>query len=349
MRLPLALVLCSVLLLPVGALFADGCQGDISGAPDDGGPAGDAAPADAPADAPGAGPVDAAGDAPGRHDGPPTPPGPIGPQGGTLDRLRFAIVGDTRPAVIDDTAAYPSAIIGRIWQDVQAESPRPAFALATGDYVFASTTGAEAAPQMDRYLAARAAFSGTLFPALGNHECTGATASNCATTTPPNYAAFMSKMLGPLGLTQPYYAFRIDAADATWSAKFVVIAANAWSSAQATWLDGELAKPTTYTLVVRHEPAAATTAPGVTPSVDIIRKHPLTLLIVGHTHTLEHLASAQELVVGNGGAPLSSGVNYGYVIADQRPDGALTFTAYDYESHAVMQSFAVKADGSAAP
>ena len=78
--------------------------------------------------------------------------------GGKLDDLRFAVVGDTRPANLDDTANYPTAIVQQIWTDVEAEVPHVAFAITTGDYMFASTGGQEAAPQLDLYLGARMAF-----------------------------------------------------------------------------------------------------------------------------------------------------------------------------------------------
>ena len=53
-----------------------------------------------------------------------------------LDALDFAIVGDTRPPNKDNTKAYPSAIIKKIWQDVQEEKPPIPLAVTTGDYVF---------------------------------------------------------------------------------------------------------------------------------------------------------------------------------------------------------------------
>ncbi len=55
----------------------------------------------------------------------------------------------------------------------------------------------------------------------------------------------------------------------------------------------------------------------------IIDQHDLTLLIVGHTHEYHHDPRNREIIVGNGGAPLTSGVNYGYVIvarAERQPD-----------------------------
>ncbi len=279
--------------------------------------------------------------------------GSVGPTGGTLDTLSFAIVGDTRPATVDDTAGYPKTVIQKIWQDVEAHSPRPAFAVTTGDYVFAKPSGSQAAPQMDLYLAARAAFSNTVFYTLGNHECTGATDSNCGPGNTDgstvSYDAFLSKMLGAIGQTKPYYTINVSGTGNAWTAKFIFLAANAWSSTQATWFTSELAKATTYTFVVRHEGSTATTAPGVTPSGTIMAQHPYTLLLAGHTHTFEYFASEKQVITGNGGAPLTGSINYGYVVARQRTDGAIAFTAYDYSTNAVIKTFAVKADGSVAP
>jgi hypothetical protein len=279
--------------------------------------------------------------------------GVTGISGGALDTLSFAIVGDTRPPTIDDTAGYPKAVIQKIWQDIEAASPRPAFGVTTGDYMFAKPFGNQSAPQIAAYLAARANFSNVVFPAMGNHECTGGTASNCgpagADGVTNNYTTFLSKLLAPYGVTQPYYTVNVAATNNAWTAKFVFVAANAWSAAQGTWLAGELAKPTTYTFVIRHEDKVVTQTPGVTPSQQIIDQHPLTLLVVGHTHTFTYYKNEHTIIVGNGGAPLTGAVNYGYVIARQRADGAIELKEYDYSTNAVSQTFAVKADGTPAP
>jgi hypothetical protein len=282
--------------------------------------------------------------------------GNVGPDGGQLSRLLFAVVGDTRPATIDDTQGYPSPIIDAIFTDIEKLSAKPPFVLSTGDYMFASTSNAQAVnAQLDLYLSARGNYSGVTFPAMGNHECTGATASNCGSGNvdgvTANYSAFLAKMLQPIGQTDPYYAIRIDALDKSWTSKFVFIAANAWTSAQATWLDQQLSQATTYTFVVRHEPSAANTAPGVTPSDQILAAHPYTLSIVGHTHTYEHFAG-REVVIGNGGAPLTGNKNYGFGIFNQRPDGAIQVDMIDYQSGNAVGGyfhFAVKPDGTATP
>ena len=57
----------------------------------------------------------------------------IGPTGGTVSRLYFAVVGDTRPANVDDTSGYPTTVITKIFQDMQGMSPPPTFGVSTGD------------------------------------------------------------------------------------------------------------------------------------------------------------------------------------------------------------------------
>jgi hypothetical protein len=288
----------------------------------------------------------------------------VGPGGGTLSTLSFAILGDTRPPTLDDTAGYPTAVITRIWQDIQAASPRPAFAVDTGGYMFASPshTPSQAQPQLATFAAARSAFSGVLFPAMGSEECDGATVDNCdacgtacnavggtcvnGTCQTPNLAAFVSTLLGPIGESLPYYTIHINDTRGAWTAKFVFVACNAWSTTQATWLDGELSAPTTYTFVVRNEDSVANTAPclsgtGANNADAILAQHPYTLLIAGHTHTYSYYAAQKEVVVGNGGAPLSGTVNYGYVIARQQANGTMTFTEYDYSTNAVGSTFTV--------
>ncbi|MDB4957992.1 MAG: hypothetical protein JWO36_5561 [Myxococcales bacterium] len=269
--------------------------------------------------------------------------------GGLLAELRFAVVGDTRPANLNDTAGYPTDIVRRIWTDVEAEIPKPTFAVTTGDYMFASTNGIEVGPQLDLYLGARATFSGVLYPTLGNHECTGYTISNCGPGThdgyTPNYTQFIDHMLAPIGETKPYFVERFAAQDGSWTAKFVFIAANAWTDVQAQWLDLTLAEPTTYTFAMRHEAHYSNTAPGVDPSAMLLAKHPLTMLIVGHSHTYQHIPAYREIIVGNGGAPLTSNANYGYVIVARQPDGTIQSTSYDYLTHAVVEQFTVAPNG----
>lgn len=267
--------------------------------------------------------------------------------------FRFAVVGDTRPVNMDDVSGYPTAVITQIWSDVEAAVPHPDFAVMTGDYMDAdpSLRPTTVDQQLDLYLGAVAQFRNAAFPAMGNHECAGLVPSNCGAGNSdgitPNYGEFVRRMLGPYGITTPYYAISFSSSDASWTAKLVVIAANAWTSEQGTWLDGVLAQPTTYTFVVRHEGANVTFAPGVTPSEAIIANYPLTLKIVGHVHTYAH--DSGEVTIGNGGAPLSSAIDYGYAIVERLASGQIQLTAYDYASNAIIDQFRVAADGTPEP
>jgi hypothetical protein len=276
--------------------------------------------------------------------------GSIGSDSSMTD-LVFAVVGDTRPSSEDDTTHYPTAIITKIYQDIEAESPRPSFVVGTGDYQYAAPTGDTQATQLNLYMTARSEFSGAFYPAMGNHECTGYTDSNCGTGNPDgvttNMSAFVSTMLAPIGHTGPYYVERFKATDGSWTAKLVVTACNAWTSTQNTWLAEQLAIPTTYTFVVRHESVTDMSEAECSDSQTIVEAHPLTLLMVGHTHEYSHEAADKEIVNGIGGAPLTSGTDYGYTVVARNSDGTLTVTTKDYENESQIDSFTIKADGTA--
>jgi hypothetical protein len=263
--------------------------------------------------------------------------------GGTESHLYFAVVGDTRPANEDDTSNYPSAIIGGIFSDLSKVNPMPPFVVSTGDYQFSSPSGSQASAQLNKYLSAHGNYTGVQFPAMGNHECTGATASNCGNGNTDgitnNYSAFMSLLLGPIQKTKPYYAIDVNASDSSWTAKFVFVAANAWDSTQSSWLSSTLAQKTTYTFIVRHEPASATTAPGVSPSEAIMKNYPYTLAIVGHSHEYYHSSGSREVVIGNGGAPISTNQNYGYAIVQQLTNGNVEVDMYDYSTNVADSKF----------
>jgi hypothetical protein len=266
----------------------------------------------------------------------------------------FAAAGDTRPANEDDPSAYPTTIITTIFKDIQALTPRPSFVLGTGDYQFSSTgSNQTSTQQVPLYMTARQNYSGAFFPAMGNHECgvsgSFTTSDNnvCGPGNPggvtPNYTSFMTDMLEPIGQTNPYYSIDVNAADSSWTAKFVITAANAWDTAQQTWLTGVMAQKTTYTFVVRHESSDSTPPlPTGVAGVDaILATNPYTLLIVGHTHNYGHYSDSPKTVVfGNGGAPLSgSSTNYGYGLFQQRCDGAIEVDAIDYQTGAADSAF----------
>ena len=162
----------------------------------------------------------------------------------------------------------------------------------------------------------RQTYTGPFFPAMGNHECgvsggfSTSDNNNCGPGNQggatPNYNAFMSQMLGPISQTNPYYSINVNATDNSWTAKFVVTAANAWDTAQQTWLTTTMAQPTTYTFVMRHEASDAHAAApaGRRGGRRRAREYPYTLLIVGHAHTYGHYSDPERGTFGNGGAPL---------------------------------------------
>ena len=285
--------------------------------------------------------------------------GTVTTTGGSVSRLVFAVVGDTRPADEDEPNEYPTAIITKIFSDINSlgsagaptPGPKPVLTLGTGDYQFSSASLSNqsvADQQVQIFETASQTYTGPFFPAMGNHECgvsgTYTTSDNndCGPGNPggvtANYNAFMNIMMKPLGQTNPYYSFNVSASDNSWTAKFVITAANAWSTAQQTWLTSTMAEKTTYTFVVRHEASDATPPiPDCIPTIDsIISAAGYTLLIVGHTHDYGHYNDAPQVVVfGNGGAPLSnSNYDYGYGLFSQRCDGAMVVDEVDYMSGA---------------
>ncbi len=281
------------------------------------------------------------------------PSGSVAADGGQVSRLLFAVVGDTRPANEDDTSGYPTAIITKLFGDMQAMQPRPSFAVATGDYQYASPTGTQSAPQLELYLGARAQYSNVLFATMGNHECTGLTSSNCGPTgadgNTTNYTNFLQMFLGPIGQTLPYYEIDVAAPDGSWTSKFLFVAANAWTQTQANWLDAAMARATTYTFLIRHEPAASSSALGVNPAENIMMNHPYTLSLVGHDHTYSHATGSREVTIGNGGAPLGGSTNYGFGMIGQQSDGTLAVDMIDLDTGLADPTFhfAVKPDGTA--
>jgi hypothetical protein len=277
--------------------------------------------------------------------------GTVGISGGSISRLVFAVAGDTRPANVDDPSAYPTAIITKIFQDIEALTPQPALVLGTGDYQYSSTgSSATGSQQVGLYMQARALYSGPFFPAMGNHECgisgpyITSDNNNCGPGNPggvtPNYTAFMSQMLAPISQTNPYYAINVNAIDGSWTAKFVITAANDWTTAQQSWLETTMAQPTTYTFVVRHEGSEIPPLPPGVAGVDaVLAQYPYTLMIVGHIHNYGHYSNEPQVVVfGNGGAPLQGG-DYGFGLFSQRCDGAIVVDAIDYDTGAADSSF----------
>jgi hypothetical protein len=250
--------------------------------------------------------------------------------------FRFAAFGDVRPSQPNDTTNYPKAVVTGLFQQIAEHSPQ--FVVGTGDYMFASSTNSTAVDaQLAMLLGAEQGFSGPVYHALGNHECTGATASNCPNgNETANVRAFMSKLV-PAGTTTPYY--RVDVDTGMGAAKIVFIAANAWSPAQSAWLEQQLSDATAYTFVIRHEDASVTDTAGAGASEAIVQKHPLTLELLGHWHRYQKL-DERHIVSGNGGAPLSTG-HYGFVLVDLLTNGNLSVSEIDQATGAASDTFTI--------
>ena len=94
------------------------------------------------------------------------------------------------------------------------------------------------------------------------------------------------------------------------------------------------------------EAAAAYTAPGVTPTENIMLQHPYTLAIVGHDHIYRR-SGKREVTIGNGRAPPTGTSGYGFGVVSQRAAGGVVVDVIDYQSGLADSSFhfAVNADG----
>ena len=269
----------------------------------------------------------------------------IGADGGRVPRFIFAVIGDTRPPATNDTAHYPTARVNRIYDQIQALNPRPQFVVATGDYMFAVATGNQGKPQMDLYKAAMGRFKGPVFGSLGNHECSGGVAANCAPAPASNnnYKAFVNGMLTPIGKTRPYYEIPITDTNGKWTAKVLIVACNAWDTAQKTWLQTALNRRTDYTFVARHEPLGSP-AP-CTTAMDAMLKASgtrYTMLLVGHVHNYSH--SGKQLLEGCGGAPLTGSANFGFATVEQKVDGGVRVRQYDSTTNQVVSTFTLPAN-----
>jgi hypothetical protein len=281
--------------------------------------------------------------------GPPTLPSPtLTPI--SMSNLVFAAFGDIRPAQPDDTANYPDSIISQIFGDMQAKGIT--LAVDAGDHCFQQSisSGGAGHAQFVKFMADKNAhYSGTLLPNMGNHEGCGtfaATAGNCTSWSTGLVHDFLVDVVQPSTgqSSSPYYSVAVYG---TWgTAKIVHVAANAWTSAQNTWLSSTLDVATDYTFVIRHEPFSDARAPGVNPSETLYQSHynagTLTLSITGHTHLIQLPNGTQpygdpygatqpyEVILGNAGAPLDAGPYYGYAILQRRlSDGAMVTQAYE--------------------
>jgi hypothetical protein len=261
--------------------------------------------------------------------------GSVGIDGGAVSELYFAVVGDTRPAMEPPssmpTSGYPTTIITKIFQDIDALNPKPQFVIATGDYMYASPSGTTGTQQLQLYNQARANYTGVVFPVMGNHECNGNSSGNCATMTTNNLTEYISALLTPIKRSKLYYSFDVKDTAGQWTAKFIVVACNAWDTTQNTWFNTQLARSTTYTFIARHMPIASN-GPCNTQMDAELSGATYNGLLTGHTHSAYFSPLQKELVEGVGGAPITGTSNYGYATVRQN-GSSFTITQYDYSTN----------------
>ena len=211
--------------------------------------------------------------------------------------------------------------------------------ITTGDYQFVTPGSGHAAAQLAVYLQATQLFNGPLYPSMGNHECNGYTDSQCG----PNgtegitrsYLGFLQQLISPLGIDRPYYRVLFQARDGSWTEQGRRHRRQRLGQHPGGLSAAALSLPTTYTFVVRHEPSEdAPDLASIGASDRILAGYPWTLLLVGHTHTYLHSRrNYRELIVGNGGAPLTQAdgpVDYGFGLISRLEDGDLQVQQYGY-------------------
>ena len=267
--------------------------------------------------------------------------GHVGPTGGTVDLLRFALTGDTRPAACEDTAGYPTAIINAIADGAEAQQAQ--FALDLGDHMYVCNGSlATATDQMNLYMASTRRFSKHWFMTMGNHECFHGPCQPGSSNA--NYVAFMSALSPTSPL--PYYSFEVETR--LGKATFIVLADNAWDSTQAQWFESTLAHADTaakYTIVARHHPEGDTSVATNQEAMVILRRHRFALFLSGHNHSYHHMTTdnGRDVVIGLGGAPLlANGTTYnGYAMVEQQADGQLRLTVRSITGGTVQDTFLV--------
>ena len=261
-------------------------------------------------------------------------------------------------------------------------TPSPPFIVTTGDYQYVDQGGSGdpscpslAATQIGYYLAARAKYSGVLWPTMGNHECDGYTNSDCGSGCPSgdtgckgqtntsNYLEYVSLMLTPIGESLPYYTRTVNASDGSWKATFIFTAPNYWKGTQqSSWVSERIAAAGTpsssnYVFVMHHEDSTASSPPAGLATIEAAESGHETLSIVGHSHFWQygsggvyHETNSRQLLVGNGGAPLTSGTNsstvntsvYGYTTVTRQSNGSLLIVGYDQSTGAAVNTVTVQ-------
>ncbi len=137
------------------------------------------------------------------------------------------------------------------------------------------------------------------------------------------------------------------------SVRAIFTAPNYWNDgAQPAWFTQQLAAAGThsssnYVIVLHHEDSTASSPPSGLSTIESAEKSKESLSIVGHSHFWQwgtggpySETNARQLLVGNGGAPLTSGTNsstvntsdYGFTTVMRQADGSLQIINYNYST-----------------
>ena len=267
------------------------------------------------------------------------PWGAVGRDGGTVQRLWFALTGDTRPGDCDDTAGYPTEAITQIARSMKALHVQ--FGLDLGDHMFVCHGSVpDARTQMGNYMNAIAQGPATFWMTLGNHECGNLRKwGGCMPGAEDvNFATYMAALKRPL----PWYSTDVQTSQGL--ARFVFIADDSWSVEQAEWAERTLADAdlhARYTIVARHHPMEGGRS-GAGAIVETILRHKYSLLLTGHLHTYEHderRLGGRSVILGVGGGPSEKPPGFATVL--QNKDGTLTFVMRDLSGNPVGASWSV--------
>jgi hypothetical protein len=198
---------------------------------------------------------------------------------------------------------------------------------------------------MARYVQAAARVGKTVFPTMGNHECSGSSTALCNIFqygANPNYTAFMDA-LKPISSERPYYRF--DVTTAAGLAVFIVVADDVWDADEQSWLEAQLADADAhakYTFVSKHHPDGNTDHPEFPLIYNLVRSHKYTLFLTGHSHLYRHQSrDPRAVVIGCGGAPLDGGNFWGYGTVQQGADDRITVTIFDQATGQSRDQFTV--------
>lgn len=269
------------------------------------------------------------------------------PDGGTPALLKFGVFGDSRPPGKDlPASAFPSGVLTNIIKGLSSKDVQ--FMVGTGDWMDCTETNAACVTgDLDAMQAAEAAggFKGTIYNTMGNHECHTQDQFECPNENETeNVRQYKQKVLAPLGFEHSWFDFTVPTAHG--DAHFIITSPSAWSptNGQQGFLNHAVTQQAAYTFYFQHQPGEdlinpngnpTAASPGAKPLYDAMKagNPDTTLFAYGHWHGYFRFPGTNEVIIGNGGAPLepipASGDFFGYAVVEQLPNGNIQVTVYE--------------------